>query len=227
MKVNYYDWFLKNYINFGIEVLCCNQNEARIRCLTCGAEKTILLKSIYKSVKAKGEWNGHNSFCSTYYRKLIASEIGEDKGYQFAQYYRYSKERWCNPNSKDYERYKGKFGFNDYTHYSLSCFPKYKEALKIYGTDTKLSIDRIDSDKKYEPGNIRFVPMDVNLRNKKVVKEIIAYNLETKETFEGESAAILSQKIFGNTSKVSSILRHANGERISPFLGKWIFKFKE
>lgn len=101
---------------------------------------------------------------------IIRSELGDELAEHFHTKFRIAKERCCNPKNKDYDEYKGKFKFEDFSDFFDNCYGDFKNALDLY--NTRLSIDRIDGNKGYEPGNVRFVPMSVNLKNKSNIKPI-------------------------------------------------------
>ena len=98
---------------------------------------------------------------------IIRNELGNDYANLFHDKYRIAKERCCNKNNKDYNSYKNKFFFDDFSDFFDSCYDDFKKAILLYGKN--ISIDRIDGSKGYEKGNIRFVPMSLNLKNKDLV----------------------------------------------------------
>lgn len=112
---------------------------------------------------------------------IARNELGEKAAKLFHDKYRISKERCCNPRNKDYESYKDKWGFKDFPHFFDSCYESFKESLDVYGYD--ISIDRINGDMKYEPGNIRFVPMVDNLKNKSIVIKTKIVDVVENKTF--------------------------------------------
>ena len=131
------------------------------------------LKSLYKN-----DNKTHNQFCSKYYLQKISKEFGPAIKKKFHRTYRYAHERCCNPSCKDYPRYKGLFGFSDFTEYYHSCFQGFIESVNKFGVDN-LSIDRIDGALGYQPGNVRFIPMTENLRNKKNVLPVKMTSVKT------------------------------------------------
>lgn len=122
---------------------------------------------------------------------IIRKELGDDLAEHFHTKYRSARERCYNPNNKDYDNYKGKFAFKDFPDFFDNCYEDFKIAINKYCSH--VSIDRIDGDKGYEPGNIRFVPMSVNLQNKKTVKKVLV-----TDTFTGEKIPF---KSFGEASR--------------------------
>lgn len=56
--------------------------------------------------------------------------------------------------------------------------------------------DRIEGNKGYEKGNVRFVPMKINLQNKDVVIPVMGVNIKTKEVIDANSIGELAGKYF-------------------------------
>ena len=98
---------------------------------------------------------------------FIRNDLGYEAAEIFHRKYRIAKERCCNPNNKDYDKYKEKFKFIDFVDFFNSCYEDFKKSYIRYGKS--LSIDRIDGDLGYEKGNVRFVPISINLKNKSIV----------------------------------------------------------
>lgn len=117
-------------------------------------------------------------------RGRVRREIEDEYGYEtykhFQTKYRIAKERCCNPNNKDYNYYKGKWGFADFEEFYDNCFELYMDGVREYGM-YYLSIDRIDSALGYQIGNVRFVGMTENLRNKDYIKPVKIINEKTGE----------------------------------------------
>lgn len=220
MAIDYKQWVIDNQTNLKYTVIDFNNECGKLyvtfECNICGAIKRIESKSLYRNNKDKE--NMHSERCSSYYFKLQDAELGEKHRKKFKDFYRYAKERCTNPNSKDYQFYKGKWWFDDYTHYYHSCWGEYKDALIRYG-DTPLSIDRIDGAKGYEDGNIRFVPMEVNLRNKDNVIPIRLENIMTGEVYVEPSLGMASIRLYGDTTHASAISRAIKRDGI--FLKIW------
>lgn len=216
--VDYIDLMIKNQEKFNYEIIHIDDfpdGSATIKCLECGAIKTALIKSYYKN-NIKLNRPMHNQFCSNYYMNMAKTEIGISEAKKFHDLYRYSHERTHNKNSKDYDRYSGKFGFKDYAHYHITCFNIYKESLLIYNYK-ELSIDRIDNSKGYEPNNVRFVDMKENLRNRDVVRPVIGTNIVTGEEVIGVSMPDFIHKI--QKGSVSGAFTSIKNNRI--YLKEW------
>jgi hypothetical protein len=197
--VDYKKWNIENSIRLQYSIIEMTDNKITVSCNKCKAIKTYDIKSLYSNYKNKTKTTLHSENCSQYFNNLIRKELGDKKLRQFRDFYRYARERSCNPNNKDYERYKGKMKFEDYVDYFLSCYEIYKINLQQYGMDAKLTIDRIDGNKGYEHGNIRFVPMEVNLQNKEIVIPVMAVNINTKEILTAVSLHKLCSEYFINS----------------------------
>lgn len=109
----------------------------------------------------------------------IRNDMGVECAKIFHNKYRAAKERCCNKNNKDYEHYKGLFKFKNFVDFYNCCYGDFKNSYIQYGNN--LSIDRIDGAKGYEKGNVRFVPMELNLKNKPNVVPILIVDTKTKE----------------------------------------------
>lgn len=204
--MNYIKFAQDNQKIYNYKIIKINKmnNLAIIKCNECGAIKQCQLKSLYKSFK-NGNIKIHNQFCSKYYLDICRKEFGNDIGKCFHDFYRRSHERCCNPKNKNYEKYKGKFKFKDFCDFFNCCYDIFKEALNKYYYK-ELTIDRIDSKKGYEEGNIRFVSMKENLQNKPYVKPVRMINIKTGEIINGVSFGDLARK-YKHISYASSLHR--------------------
>lgn len=85
-----------------------------------------------------------------------------------------AKERCNNPSNLSYGQY-GERGisfhpdFNDYKTFEKYVEPLWDLAITLYPNE-RLCIDRIDVNKGYEPGNLRFIPMSKSNDNKQRTK---------------------------------------------------------
>lgn len=144
-----------------------------LQCTTCKSVRNMQLKSLYKNQN-----KFHNPFCSKYFLQKIKEKYGPEIAKKFYSTYRYAHERCCNPSCKDYPKYKGLFSFSDFTDYYHSCFSDFIQSTAKFGVNN-LSIDRIDGSLGYQSGNVRFVPMAENLRNKKNVLPVKMTSIKT------------------------------------------------
>lgn len=205
-------WIIENIKALNISIIEQIGNKLKIKCNICGAIKILAIDSIYSNYHSDIR-SMHGESCSKYFNDIGRKELGEKSFKKFREYYRFARERCCNKNSKDYPRYKGKMKFNDFVEYFKSCYEEYKYALSKYGTDSKLSIDRIDGKKGYEDGNVRFVPMIINLKNKNVVIPVICVNIHTLEVVKADSVHELCTKYF-DENKNSAISESIKQNRI-------------
>ena len=181
-----------------------DNNNITLICNICKMQKNIIFDSFKKSLQTyKKKQMVHNSFCVKQLRQIIIEDIGEAKSEKFFRTYRIAKERCCNPNNKDYSYYKGKFKFKDFTSFYYDCYDNFKEAIQTHDIHD-LSIDRINTTKGYEQGNIRFVTMLENLRNKVCIQKVRMININTNEIIIGESVKNLCEN-YGNINSASSI----------------------
>lgn len=80
--------------------------------------------------------------------------------------------RCRNRNDKQYERYGGRgITVADEWVNDRASFLRYLKALRGYG-DLTLEIDRIDNDRGYMPGNIRFATRKENVANRRTVARL-------------------------------------------------------
>lgn len=213
-------WINKIYDNqneLEYNVISLDDSNISISCSKCGAIHNLKTESFISNRLTK-ELKVHGDSCSKYFNNLIRNKYNEKYLKKFKCYYRYARERCCNPNCKDYERYKGKWGFEDYVDYYKVCFETFEIAVNKYGMDSTLSIDRINGSMGYEKGNVRFVPMYINSQNKDIVIPVICVNIETKEVFEANSIGELAKRYF-DESKTSAI--HNSIKNNSIYLNKW------
>lgn len=213
--IDYDKWLNSNLELLNITVLNTNKEEVKFMCNVCGCTRTLKLKSLYKR---GGEV--HSEQCSKIINRKIEQEIGKDNLYVYRSLYRRSKERCCNPNSKDYNTYKGKFNFKDFCHFYSETYHLFVQSLNEFPNET-LSIDRIDNTLGYEPNNIRFVPMRINLQNKDCVRPIMCVNVITSEVLKFPSANSVAKNLLGNANKTSSVLRAIKNDSL--YKNTWKF----
>lgn len=142
------------------------------RCSKCKETKNISEFSRNK-VRKDGYQNQCKQCQWQYYQKNQAQQLRNSKRYNktingHLRHVWYAMLQRCNnPKLKPYKDYGGrgievKFAsFNDFYDYVV-------KVLKI--DPRKLTIDRIDNDGNYEKGNIRFVTMTENCRNRRPQK---------------------------------------------------------
>lgn len=118
----------------------------------CGNEKALPLSRVKKNVIRS---------CG-----CLKKENGKTHGYKYSITYSSwssARDRTLNPKSKDFYRYGGKgIGFSDHWN-------KFENFLADMGerTSKDFSLDRIDGNKGYEPGNCRWATAKEQARNRK------------------------------------------------------------
>lgn len=153
--------------NYGTKVL--------IRCNTCGFVFDYSKENVYKFKHS--EANG--SHCLSALHNYISTAFGPEIDKGLFSKIRGAKNRATNPRNKDYAKYHNLgWGYDSLFSCVLDLLPLYVEATKQY-TGERLSIDRIDGSKGYCSGNIRFVPMAINLQNKAAVKPVLCKDIVT------------------------------------------------
>ncbi|MDI7818096.1 hypothetical protein QMM58_17105, partial [Clostridioides difficile] len=79
------------------------------------------------------------------------------------------------------------------------------------------SIDRIDNSKGYEIGNVRFVPMNINAKNKDDIYPVMAVNIFDKTIIECDSLVQLANEYF--EGKSTSLYQSVQENRL--YLNTW------
>lgn len=189
--MNYKKMVYDNQKINGYKLISINEKFCTIECNECGAIKNMKLETFKTSYFNKNN-KVHNNFCSKYYLDKIKKKYGLNFRTKFHNTYRFMHERCNNKNSKDFPYYKGMCKFKDFTDFYKKEFNLFLEASKNIALN-EISIDRIDSNKPYEEGNIRFVTMLDNLQNKKNVKPVKMTNIKTGEIIIGKSFGDLAR----------------------------------
>lgn len=193
-------------------------NAVYIECLTCHEKFWYSKENVYK-FRHCGSGRGH---CVKAAIDRIKEEYGVDVAKGFFSKMRGAKNRATNPRNKDYPRYKNLgWGFHDTLHYISSCLSDYVEASRRYGVNN-LTIDRTDNNRGYEPGNIRFVSIAENLKNRNCVKQIKSVDL-----FNGEEKVWRTSgecaKAFG--VEPARIWEHCTRMPEKPYRGRFLFSY--
>lgn len=127
------------------------------RCLCdCGKEKMILGKSL-----RNGDTLSCGCYCADIHRARATHGMarrGEVKG--MYQSWANAKHRCSNPNAKAYPRYGGR-GIKVCARWQT--FENFKEDMEE-GWSPGMTIDRIDSNGNYEPGNCQWLTLEENGR---------------------------------------------------------------
>ena len=111
--------------------------------------------------------NGTTVSCGCYQKERVRQTMEKHGQYNTKLYYvwRTMKRRCFVSSDKQYINYGGR-GITMHAEWkdSFETFRDYVTALPNYGTPG-YSIDRIDNDKNYEPGNIRYASKEVQSNN--------------------------------------------------------------
>ena len=122
----------------------------------------------------------HGKLCGIYWKKYIEYFYGSHIYNLFKSKYASARTRCKNSNCKDYARYHLlEFGYPDFPSFVVHEFRNFMSSVMYFGTADGLTIDRLDNSLGYIPGNIRFVPMRDNLRNRDCCKKVKCKNLKT------------------------------------------------
>ena len=147
------------------------------------AEKTCKVEGcthLGKLNRRNGKRYFNKGFCNTHYQRLYKNSTlvaiqtrGEDrkKDYLYRLIYKI-KDRCYNPNTDSYEMYGGR-GITLYKEWhGTHGFRAFKEYIETNLGDRPqgYSLDRIDSDGNYEPGNLRWANNYVQAVNKGMLK---------------------------------------------------------
>jgi hypothetical protein len=136
------------------------------------------------------------------------------------------KSRCFNKNLKTYKYYGGR----NITLYKLwennfSLFKDYVSSLENYDASnicrTGITLDRIDCDKNYEPGNLRWVNMELQSRNRRKKKNSKSKYIGVSEDKSGIRIKKWSARITIN-KKTIRIGRYATQEEAKNARDKYI-----
>lgn len=143
-------------------VLSSNNGIHKIKCSVCGFEKSVISTVLYHKIGLSHQGCG-NFVKDKYYKKLHSTWSS-------------LRTRTNNKNCNAYKDYGGRGitsvdfeYFNDFYNYAK---PLLISAEKEYNT-FNLSIDRIDNNKGYSIGNIRFVTADIQSRNRRTNRKCV------------------------------------------------------
>ena len=110
--------------------------------------------------------SGHTRSCGCLVKELLA-ERATTHGMSYDRLYQTwadMKQRCSNPRCKSYPDYGGRgISYAD----EWNNFEVFREYALSVGYDDTLTIERIDVNGNYEPGNVKFIPLKEQIRNKR------------------------------------------------------------
>ena len=147
--------------------------KALFQCGKCGSkfETTITKVSV-----------NHTKSCGCYLREVMVEMKGTHglTGHPMHNLWRNIKARTTNPNEKNYKYYGGRgIYIADYWANDAESFVKYVTSLPKYNKREKcnLTLDRIDNDKSYIKGNLRWAtPKEQNNNRRDRIDSASGYN---------------------------------------------------
>lgn len=129
----------------------------------CGTVKTVWVFNLI---------SGNTTSCGCYHKEVVAEQMtkhgmtARENRYNRPRLYRIwrgMRQRCSNPEARNYKWYGGK-GIKSCEEWNN--FEVFHSWAKNNGYSDGLELDRIDSDKNYEPDNCRWVTKKQNIRNK-------------------------------------------------------------
>ena len=125
-------------------------------------------------VKGGNLKRGRTKSCGCLKRQLVAERSTTHGGNGTLEYtsFKHAKTRCTNPNSKNFHDYGGrgiKFLFNNFEEFFADIGPR---------PGKEYSLDRINNEGNYEPGNCRWATMKIQSRNKRT-NRYLSYQNET------------------------------------------------
>lgn len=131
----------------------------------CGRKRQLTTSRLESYYAHKECYNGC-SFCEYPHGNSWKTPRDKNRRKMYARW-RNIIGRCCNPNHKLYNYYGGRgIGICDEWRNSFTDFYNYLSSLNGYGQQG-LSLDRIDNDKGYFPGNVRWATAKVQANNRR------------------------------------------------------------
>lgn len=177
----------------GLRAVSDARTESRvaIACLVCGQTRRVK-----PSVLADGRGKYCSKACQGIGRRTHGETI--DQANPSPEYRTWTgiKTRCLNPNDRGYPRYGGR---------GITICDRWRDSFEAFLADVGRrpspahSIDRINNDRGYEPGNVRWTTADVQSRNRRTVVRI-TYGEKTMTLHDwgveiGISASTLKQRL--------------------------------
>lgn len=117
-----------------------------------------------------------------------------------------AQRRCCNPKNKDFDRYGArgiKFRFTSFEQFFAELGPR---------PSPQHSVDRIDNDGHYEPGNVRWATRSEQQRNRRDSIPASEY-VKIRELWrQGRSMVYIARTLARSTASVHRVLREMNRE---------------
>lgn len=139
---------------------------------SCGTQNFVDLSNLYSGKSTRCGKCGRKKSRETYIKKYhLYAEVMPDDEHRRRLCNRLSSAigRCHNPNCKGFDNYGGRgITVCDEWRESKRPFLEYVQTLDGWD-DPTLEMDRVDTDKGYAPGNIRFVTRQANSRNKRSI----------------------------------------------------------
>lgn len=138
-----------------------------VRC-ECGNERTICVRDIV---------NGHTKSCGCKTAAMKA-EKKRTHGMTYTREYRVWSHmigRCHNPTDHKFPQYGAQ---------GISVCPRWRDRFEAFFADmghcpAGMSIDRVDNDRGYEPGNCRWATAKVQSQNRRYLKKVVLFGRET------------------------------------------------
>lgn len=154
-------------------------------------------------------WNIPNSViisqktksCGCYNKKIIDNKTKDNNIIYLYRLYGHIMSKCYNKNDKSYDDYGGRgiYFFNDWKSNSIKFVEDIISEIKHRPTN-KYSLDRIDNNKGYEPGNLRWATASEQARNRRSNK-LITINNETKTIADWADIANIDQSLLSRRLK--------------------------
>lgn len=146
-----------------------HQSFAICRCTKCGREKNVVKSSLdnHKGTSHKSCGQGIKTKYPQFYQKWCGL-----------------KSRIHNENHSRYKLYGGRgleCDYDNFIDFYDDMFESYIEYRKTH-SDAETTLDRIDNDKGYVKGNLRWADQKTQVNNSRIMRKVLATNIITHES---------------------------------------------